>query len=304
MVLLAGAICFTIVFLIVVCTASLMGVLRHPVDDRLAQIHQPLNRFENQWVMKENDSGMVASLGQHIAPNDPAQRSESKQKLAMAGYYSDQSFYTYWGIKIVLILVSPILVYLFFFLQGVTLWKCMLFAMFAMGLGMFTPDLFLYLRKKSRHEYIFKGLPDALDLLVVCIEAGLGLDAAMKKVSDEFHLSNRVLSEELKLTCAMIGMGKPREEALRDLGERTGVMDLKSLVAVLIQADRFGTSLAQTLRVHSEDMRTRRRQRAEELAAKTTVKLIIPLVLFIFPAIFVVLGGPAVIKIIEQFINN
>ena len=117
-------------------------------------------------------------------------------------------------------------------------------------------------------------------------------------------MGNRVLSEELKLTCGVIRLGQPRQDALHDLGERTGVMDLKALVAVLIQAEKFGTSVGQALRVHADDMRTRRRQRAEELAAKTTVKLIFPLVLFIFPAIFVVLGGPAVIKIMEHFLNK
>ncbi|MBD3267537.1 hypothetical protein GF373_12790 [bacterium] len=157
---------------------------------------------------------------------------------------------------------------------------------------------------QKRHKQIFHGLPDALDLLVVCLEAGLGLDAAMRKVSEEFHLTSPVLSEELNLTCNAVRLGQSRGEALHELGARTDHIDLKALVAVLNQADRFGTSMAQALRVHADDMRTRRKQRAEEMAAKTTVKLIFPLVMFIFPAIFVVLGGPAIIRIVKMFTEN
>jgi tight adherence protein C len=143
-------------------------------------------------------------------------------------------------------------------------------------------------------------LPDVLDLLVVCVEAGLGLDQAMRKVSEEMNKSCRLLSDEFNLCNFHLQMGRARNEVLQDLGARTGVDDLRSLAAILIQADKFGSSIAQALRVQSDSMRTRRRQLAEEKAAKTAVKLIFPLVLFIFPAIFVVLVGPAAITIVNE----
>ena len=148
---------------------------------------------------------------------------------------------------------------------------------------------------------IFGEVPtDVLDLLVVCVEAGLGLDQAMRKVSEEMKKSARVVSDEFTLCNFQLQMGRARNGVLQDLGNRTGVDDLRSLAAILIQADKFGSSIAQALRVQSDSMRTRRRQLAEEKAAKTAVKLIFPLVIFIFPAIFVVLVGPAAITIVNE----
>src|SRR5690606_26090597 len=144
------------------------------------------------------------------------------------------------------------------------------------------------------------SLPDILDLMVVCVEAGLGLDQAMRKVAEEMQDIHRVMSEELSLCNFQLQMGRPRSEVLHELGVRTQVDDLRSLSAILIQADKFGASIAQALRVQSDSMRTRRRQLAEEKAAKTAVKLIFPLVMFIFPGIFVVLVGPAAITIVRD----
>jgi tight adherence protein C len=152
----------------------------------------------------------------------------------------------------------------------------------------------------KRQDNIFYGLPDALDLMVVCVEAGLGLDQAMRKVAEEMKKSYHVIAEEFGLCNLQIQMGRARNDVLHDLGLRTGVDDLKALAAILIQADKFGSSVAQALRVQSDSMRTKRSQIAEEKAAKTAVKLIFPLVLFIFPAIFVVLVGPAAITMINE----
>jgi tight adherence protein C len=151
--------------------------------------------------------------------------------------------------------------------------------------------------KKKRVEAIFLGLPDALDLMVVCVEAGLGLDTAMRRVAAELVEACPVLCEELAIANFQVQMGRPRKDVLHDLGQRTGVDDVRSLAAVLIQAEKFGASIATALRVQSDSMRIRRRQLAEERAAKTAVLLMLPLVLFIFPGIFVVLVGPAGIKI-------
>src|SRR5262249_25103111 len=166
------------------------------------------------------------------------------------------------------------------------------------------PNLVLWWLRSKRQQEIFLTLPDALDLMVVCVESGLGLDAAMRKVCEEMKEHATVLSDEMALANLQLQMGRPRREVLHDLGVRTGVDDVKSLAAILIQADRFGSSIAQALRVQSDSMRTRRKQIAEEKAAKTAVQLIFPLVLFIFPGIFVVLVGPAALAIAKQMLKK
>jgi tight adherence protein C len=171
------------------------------------------------------------------------------------------------------------------------------------GFGFYLPSMVLWWLRRKRQEEIFLTLPDALDLLVVCVESGLGLDAAMRKVCDEMSAHAKTISEEFSLANFQLQMGRPRREVLHDLGVRTGVDDVRSLAAILIQADRFGSSIAQALRVQSDSMRTRRKQIAEEKAAKTAVQLLFPLILFIFPGIFVVLVGPAAINIMETLLK-
>ena len=172
------------------------------------------------------------------------------------------------------------------------------------GLGFFLPELVLTLMKWSRQQKIFLQLPDALDLLVVCVEAGLGLDSGLRRVSDELVSGAPEVCSELATANMQLQMGKPRRDVLHDLGIRTGVDDVRALAAILIQADRFGSSIAQALRVQSDTMRVKRRQMAEEKAAQTAVKMIFPLVLFIFPGIFVVLVGPAAIQLMENMLNK
>src|SRR5688500_7461635 len=168
------------------------------------------------------------------------------------------------------------------------------------GVLFYLPTILLMLKAKKRKEQIFLGLPDCLDLMVVCVEAGLGLDQAMRKVADEMRKSFRVISEEFSIANMQLQMGRGRTQVLQELGIRSGVDELKALASILIQADKFGSSIAQALRVQSDSMRTRRKQIAEEKAAKTAVKLIFPLVLFIFPGIFVVLVGPAAITMVRE----
>jgi len=166
-------------------------------------------------------------------------------------------------------------------------------------LGFILPNIWLVQKKNKRQEEILYTLPDALDLLTVCIESGLGIDAAIVKVIEEEFFSKRAIAEEFRLVNQEVRVGKPRSEALRDMAERSAVNDLKSLAATLIQTERLGTSLVQALRVYSDSLRSKRRQRAEETAAKTTIKLVFPLALFIFPSLMVVLLGPAVIRIVQ-----
>ena len=158
-----------------------------------------------------------------------------------------------------------------------------------------SPGASTHARRKIR-----RGLPDGLDLLVICVESGLGLDQALMKVAQELRITHHELSEEFQLVNLEMRIGKTRIEALRELARRTGLEDIKSLVAMLVQTDRFGTSVAQSLRVFSDDLRIKRRQRAEEMSAKTTVKMVPPLIFFIFPALMVVILGPAVITLMRQ----
>jgi len=178
----------------------------------------------------------------------------------------------------------------------------LLLALLGCGLGYLLPSMALGRLAKKRQHRIRLGLPDALDLLVVSVEAGLGLDQAMQRVGTELDFAHPELSEELRLINLELRAGKARVDALRNLAERTGVDDIISLVAMLVQTDKFGTSVAQSLRVHSDTVRTKRRQRAEEAAAKTGVKMVFPLVFCIFPAIWIVTIGPAVIKFIEVIV--
>jgi tight adherence protein C len=182
--------------------------------------------------------------------------------------------------------------------------KTLMYVVILGGVGFYLPQLGLWLVVSSRKKQIFLSLPDALDLLVVCVESGLGLDAAMRKVTEEMKSHAKIISEEFALANLQLQMGRSRRDVLHDLGVRTGVDDMKALAAILIQADRFGSSIAQALRVQSDSMRVRRRQLAEEKAAKTAVQLIFPLVLFIFPAIFVVLVGPAAIQIQKTLLKG
>jgi tight adherence protein C len=178
--------------------------------------------------------------------------------------------------------------------------RSILLAFFTAGIvGFLLPDFALRRKIRKRQEEITDALPDGLDLLVVCVEAGLGLNAAFVKITEEFRLSSPALSEEFDIVNREMVAGKPRQEALRALSERTGVEDVKALVAMLIQTEKLGTSLAQSLRVHSDSLRLRRRQRAEEAAAKTTIKLVFPLVFLMFPALFIVILGPGVIQMIK-----
>ena len=237
-----------------------------------------------------------------MQPKSEAELSKLKTKLANAGFRSEGAGAVFLGLKFVGLLAA-------LFLGGGAVMSvkginqnALLTVAVLTAILFYLPDLVVGLLARSRQQAIFLSLPDALDLMVVCVEAGLGLDHAMRKVSEEMKRTHRVLSEEFALTNFHLQMGRPRAEALHELGVRTGVSDLRSLAAVLIQADKFGSSIAQALRVQSESLRTRRRQLAEEKAAKTAVKLIFPLVLFIFPGIFVVLVGPTAITIAREML--
>jgi len=279
-------------------------------QERLERISRPASLAEIEdptKPKKERFQGVMETakaLSGPLMPQTELEQSELKIRLANAGFRSDSAVAVYLGLRVAVLLAFLLMgTAIFLPKYGFTLDALKPMVLFG-GVGFYLPVIVLWFLRKKRQDAIFLALPDALDLLVVCVESGLGLDAAMRKVCDEMKDHAKVIAEEFSLANFQLQMGRPRREVLHDLGVRTGVDDVRSLAAILIQADRFGSSIAQALRVQSDSMRTRRKQLAEEKAAKTAVQLIFPLVLFIFPGIFVVLVGPAAISIMKTMMNK
>ncbi len=230
----------------------------------------------------------------NVAPKSKSEVGKLKQRLVSAGYRSTEALVVFLGIRVgVAVLAFVALASPIFIRPNVG------YALIGCVLGYVLPGMALARIAKRRQHKIRLGLPDALDLLVVSVEAGLGLDQALLRVGHELAYAHPELCDELRLINLELRAGKARSEALHNLAERTQVEDVTSLVAMLVQTDKFGTSIAQSLRVHSETLRTKRRQRAEEAAAKTGVKMVFPLVFCIFPAVWVVTIGPAAIKFVK-----
>jgi tight adherence protein C len=266
---------------------------RHKADIlRPQDLHQPAF-ISPDLIEKLEDKLDLGKGGARIG--------ELKKKLIQAGIYQERAIPLFFGVKLGGLVVLPIL--FLFLLWGHTSQRALLIwiPIALCTLGYILPDLILDGLIRVRQRKIREALPDALDLLVVCVEAGQGLNAALKRVAEEMLESSPTISQELLLVNLEIMAGLERQQALKNLGERTGVEELISLCHILIQSDRFGTSIGQALKTQSEFMRTSRRQKLEGLAAKTPVKLVFPLLLFIFPAIMVVLLGPAFIRISAFF---
>jgi tight adherence protein C len=275
-------------------------------DERLEELRNPLLRSKDKGDDKKGQSVLqkaAPTLSKALQPKSELEQNKLKVGLANAGFNSPYAVEIYLAIKFASLIGGLILGSGY----GLASWgatqKGIASAVVGAGLGFYLPEIVLFILKKSRQEKIFLSLPDALDLLVVCVEAGLGLDAGMRRVSEELTDTAPELCSEFALCNFQLQMGRPRREVLHDLGVRSGVDDLRALAAILIQADRFGSSIAQALRVQSDSMRVKRSQLAEERAQKTAVKLIFPLVLFIFPGIFVVLVGPAAISMINNLLK-
>jgi tight adherence protein C len=225
-------------------------------------------------------------------PKSPKELGRLRRRLATAGIYDLRAAVYFSAAKIACPVVAGMMALLFFGLSDG--WMTVVAVT---GISYYLPEFWLKRKTRARAKSIQNGLPDVLDLMIVCIEAGSSLDQSIVKASDELELVHPALAEELRLITTEIRAGKPRLEAFTNFAERTKVDDVRSLVTMLTQTDRFGTSVAQALRIHSETSRTKRRQRAEERAAKVGVKLVFPLVLFIFPSIYVVCLGPVAIAI-------
>ncbi|MFA7350877.1 MAG: type II secretion system F family protein [Methylotenera sp.] len=252
---------------------------------------------EPVWVSRIVElTGPIARLS---LPKGGWEESQLRIRFMNAGYRSSSAPVLYFAAKTLLTVAIPGLFALYTMISGASI-QPNDFLMIMVGLaafGYFLPNAFLARRIAYRKREIFESFPDALDLIIVCVEAGLGLDAALARVGEEMHMRSPILGEELHLINLELRAGSSRERALRNLALRTGVEDIDTLVAMLVQSDRFGTSVADALRVHAESLRTKRRLRAEEAAAKIAVKLLFPLIFFIFPSMLLVLLGPAFISI-------
>jgi tight adherence protein C len=262
---------------------------------RLVRSSTTIEEDHSAQQQKERMRNALASVGK-LVPADANKKSYADLLIIRAGYRNPSTILALRGAKVLL----PIALVIFVFASGLHRMNPFVFPVLAAVVGYLVPELWLVWRVHARQTLLRRALPDCLDLLVICVEAGLGLDQALLKVAEELRVSHPELTGELKLVNLEMRVGKSRMEALRELGRRTGLEDIKSLVAMLIQTERFGTSISQSLRVFSDDMRMRRRQRAEEMSAKTAVKMVPALVFFIFPALMVVILGPAVITLVRQ----
>lgn len=279
------------------------------VGQRLAELEQwdvraavPAAQRRTRETEREQFQRAVRELGEWMANSrSEAEANGIRNRLVQAGFRQAAAMPIYLAIRFLLPVALAVLAFPALQLAGLTADLALMAAAAGGMAGWIAPSFYLDGRIRARQHEIQITLPDALDLLVICVEAGLGLNQALVRVAEEIRFISRVLSEELMQVDLEIRAGAPREEAFRNLAERTQVKDLRSFVTMLIQTDRFGTSIAQALRIHSDSLRVKRRQRAEEEAAKTPIKLLMPMGLFVFPTLFTVLLGPAAIQIMKAF---
>ncbi len=248
-------------------------------------------------------AGRIATPISRLVPPSASEVRKIQKQLMQAGFRGENAVVIYRAMQLISLISFPAMVAFLCAVTGRSMMSALLFIIFAFLLGFVLPRFLLGRLIKGRQQRVRWGLADALDLMVVSIEAGLGLNAAMLRISDELRYVHPDISHEFELANLEIRVGREREEALRNLAERTGVDDLRSLVAMLIQADRFGTSIARAVRVFSDSLRTKRRQRAEQAAQKAAVKLLLPLACFLFPTLFIAILGPAAITLIDTLGN-
>ena len=269
--------------------------------DRLRGVlgtEKPAESTAERWV--ERVAKATKPLAKLSAPEEGFEKSHLRRRFAHAGIRNANAPSAFFGAKTVLAIGLPLLAYLLLAIvkhppvQGNAL---LFWLLVSAGLGYYLPNIVLSRLVFLRQREIFENFPDALDLMTICVEAGLGTEAALNRVADDMVHKSEVLSDELRLVNLELRAGAPRERALRNLALRTGVEEVDGFVSMIIQAERFGTSIAQSLRVHADMLRTRRRQKAEEAAAKIALKLLFPLIFTIFPSLMLVLMGPAMIQI-------
>ena len=293
---------FVAIFLLI-ASGGLLLFYREAMLKRIqAAISQREKQRDLRTAIQQTGSslGLVLEQFEKVLPKSQAEVSIVQQRLIRAGYRNASAVKFFYGVKV----LFPVSLCLAAMASGIGGSNRLFLCVAALGLGFLVPDFVLGKMITSRQTKIRLGLPDVLDLLIICIEAGLGLDQATARTAHELARSHRAISDELGVVVLEQRAGRPRSDAWRHMAERTDVDIIRNLVTMLVQSEQFGTSIAKTLRTHSETLRTQRVQSVEERAAKTTVKLIFPLVLFIFPCLFLVTLGPAAILMSESFGKN
>jgi tight adherence protein C len=290
---------FGVIFLLI-ASGGLLLFHREEMLQRISDVINPRPKPKSLLSAIQQTGLSIGGVVEHfenVVPKSQAEVSVLLQRLQHAGFRKESAVRIFYGSKAVLI----ILLVLIAFATGIWTFSPILVFVLALALGYLGPDFWLGNRIKKRQGNIRRGLPDVLDLLIICIEAGLSLDQATARTAVELKLAQPELCDELGIVVLEQRAGRPRGEAWKHLAERTDVDAVRNLTTMLVQAEQFGTSIAKTLRVHGDTLRTQRVQAVEEAAAKTTIKLLFPLVLFIFPTLFVVALGPAVISIMTNF---
>ncbi|HWB33617.1 MAG TPA: type II secretion system F family protein [Acidobacteriaceae bacterium] len=289
-----------IVIFALIASAGMLLFYREAMLQRLSDVVNPRpKRTDLLGTIQQTGTSIGGIVGSfdRVVPKSAAEKSIVEKRLVRAGYRNENAVKVFYGAKVIV----PLVLCLVAIVTGVASYSPFFAYAASLGIGFILPDFWLGRRIKIRQKKIRKGLPDALDFMVICIEAGLGIDQATTRTAEELALAHPAVSDELDVLVLEQRAGRPRADAWRGFAERTDVDTVRVLTTVLIQAEQLGTSISKTLRVHSESLRTQRRQQIEEQAAKTSVKLVFPLVFFIFPSLFLVTLGPEAIIMSEAF---
>jgi tight adherence protein C len=293
---------FIAVFLLI-SSGGLLLFYRHAMLERISSVVTVRSVLTDVTDISKKKSAWFGEMVQKLEPVVPKSQAEVsvvRQRLIRAGYRSDSAIKIFYGAKV----LSPIVLCTFMVASGLANFNPFIAYVLSLGIGFLVPDFWLGRRITLRQKQIRLGLPEVLDFLIICVEAGLSMDQATARTAHELRMSQPTISDELDVVVLEQRAGRARSDAWKEFAERTAVDNVRRLVSVLVQSEQLGTSVAKTLRIHADTLRTQRRQEVEEKAAKTSVKLVFPLVFFIFPSLFVVVLGPAVILIIEGFQKN
>lgn len=290
-------------FIAVFVLIGSVGVLMFYREAALDRISQVINPRPKQKTLAETFQNTGSSIGnvvkkfENLMPKSESEVSVIKQRLTRAGYRNENAIKVFYGCKVLV----PVTLAIICAVTGLASLAPFFVYLIALGGGFLAPDFWLGKKIAARQKKLTRGLPDVLDLLVICMEAGLSLDQATSRSAEELASSQPEICDELNVVVLEQRAGRARSESWKNMSERTGVESLRNLVSMLVQTEQFGTSIAKMLRVHADTLRVQRVQMIEELASKTSVKLVFPLVLFIFPALFLVTLGPAAIVMAESF---
>ncbi len=274
--------------------------LTDPVRRRLKQVSKSNTPSTKSSLTSQGTGKTAGPISSYALPKKEEELSETRSRLRHAGYRDESAVATYYSTKLLIGIGVPItIIVLASFFPHFTTFQVIAFALFSSFIGLMLPNFLLARRVKKRQREILNGFPDALDMLVTCTEAGLGLNAALQRVASELSISYPALTDEVELVNAEIRVGVDRIQALRNLVDRTGIAEIRGLVSLLSQSMRFGNSIADSLRIYSEEFRDKRMQKAEELAAKIPIKMIFPMVFCLVPAFFLIGAGPAVVGVVR-----